>query len=537
MKAEDLSRQLLRLPMFKDPWLNLIPRGAWDVGTGLSQSAFTIMPTQPGDSEPNFVMEVTSGGVNSTDGSASFTAESNNEQWTGSSSKPIQGASACQQGWTQLNGGYLERKYGPSLIQFMTPMLCKQDLELYWQSAEFWAAQFQSIDMGSTKHYLNRLASVYDNYVPVTACTGGTGAAGISFTAPMHFVSQSATVIVAPKQVDISNLGAPTASWSEVSQDHLDMIAETLNFEAQFQPDSSGWCALGESGPLYSLLIGQGISNRLTKNNSEFRTDLRYAYQGDPNNAPFMLRIGATKVIKNFRHVITTEPPRWDFITHGNYWNGTTWVDNAVALSATGNTDRTSATCSLYTDPASGVVYPGVTTGTAYTTLYNHLTVDTNNAALIVTLGGWGGIQSVPAVAYTTNGGAWVRRTPWIVTADSSYVTKGYKYIPNSDYTKAGYEGIRVMSPMVYEARPRVPMGSVGKASFNVHDYMGEWDFIKGLAAQITTAEKLCPDPLGDRGRFFGQYRQAEKPLQPEAGRLIVFKRCIPGVEKVVCPS
>ena len=75
MKAEDLSRQLLRLPMFKDPWLNLIPRGAWDVGTGLSQSAFTIMPTQPGDSEPNFVMEVTSGGVNSTAGSASFTAE------------------------------------------------------------------------------------------------------------------------------------------------------------------------------------------------------------------------------------------------------------------------------------------------------------------------------------------------------------------------------------------------------------------------------------------------------------------------------
>ena len=69
--------------------------------------------------------------------------------------------------------------------------------------------------------------------------------------------------------------------------------------------------------------MGQEISQAIQLNNSEFRQDYRYA---EPS--ALLKRLGATRVIKNFRHLITLDPPRWSY-SNGSYTRVNHWVRNA----------------------------------------------------------------------------------------------------------------------------------------------------------------------------------------------------------------
>jgi len=93
----------------------------------------------------------------------------------------------------------------------------------------------------------------------------------------------------------------------------LDVAAATLIRNGATNPDSSGFISYSSDGPVFPLYIGLEASQRIAQNNPAFRDDLRYADQGSGAGAELLKRIGANRVIKNFRHVPNLFPPRYTY--------------------------------------------------------------------------------------------------------------------------------------------------------------------------------------------------------------------------------
>jgi len=102
-------------------------------------------------------------------------------------------------------------------------------------------------------------------------------------------------------------------------------------------PETNGWITQGESGPEFPLLIGQQASNQILLNNAELRSDYRSAFQGWGNANPVIQRMGASRIIKNFRHIISRFPPRWS-ITDGT--NALVRVPRWVMSTASGDASK-----------------------------------------------------------------------------------------------------------------------------------------------------------------------------------------------------
>jgi hypothetical protein len=80
-------------------------------------------------------------------------------------------------------------------------------------------------------------------------------------------------------------------------------------------------------------MIGQEASNTLLRQNAELRRDYRDAYEGLGEANPVIKRLGATLIIKNFRHMVTLFPPRWSCVD-GVYTRVPTWVMSTNAADA-----------------------------------------------------------------------------------------------------------------------------------------------------------------------------------------------------------
>jgi hypothetical protein len=134
-----------------------------------------------------------------------------------------------------------------------------------------------------------------------------------------------------------------------IDQEMLDHLAATLNEEGANEPDTNGWITLGEDGPIYPLYIGQEASAQILLQNAELRQDRRFADMGEGDAAMLFKRIGATKVIKNFRHVINLFPPRYSY-ANGAYVRTPTWTmpNGTKGQVATVNPNWRSTTASPY---------------------------------------------------------------------------------------------------------------------------------------------------------------------------------------------
>ncbi len=280
--TESLGDDLYVEASYRSIALNLIPREEYPMGTGLTQSVFTIGRSEPTTDEPAFQpITLTTG-----------------ETFTGS----------CGTTYSQVNVGMNEDTYSPEQFGWKGPLICQDDLIYSFKAAAFWGKYIPAMSKNTEKTISNRLFAIYDHYVPKVVASsdmetvdGGTGAP--------------------PTSPDL------TLDHTEcnLAQGHLDRIAAELNEEGAFQPNSNGWLTMGPDGPIYPLYIGQEESANLSLINSEFREDTRHAWSGKGAESPLFQRIGATRVIKNFRHVINLFPPRYNY-TSGAYVRVPTWV-------------------------------------------------------------------------------------------------------------------------------------------------------------------------------------------------------------------
>jgi len=436
LKVEDLGPTLYTRASWRDLWLNLIHREEWPMGAGLDRSAFTIGRSEPDTEEETWpAIAVSSGG-----------------NYTGS----------CGVTYNQVYVGHLEVHYKPEQFGLLGPLVCQDDLTLHWKSTDFWEKYFQAMEKRNQKSIIHRLGNIYMNYVPkwVASATGFAPVPGIS-----------GLVQPPPAAVDLNGdtAGSVAAGFPSctLGQDHLDTVAQNLIEIGATDPDSNGWITWSPEGPVFPLNIGVEMSNRILLNNSELRRDYRAAFEGYGDANPVIARIGASRVIKNFRHIINLNPPRWAQVNNGQ---------TITVVPATGTT-------------------PAVT--------YTNSSGKTR-------------LRRIPA---------------WYMSTDSVNATKGKVAIINpqwQDPSIANVEGAVVMSPWVFHEEILRPVNAAPGMKWTPQNYFGEWQFVTGNDALIGFPD--CPagaqDPTHKQGRHVAEYRHAAKPIFPDYGALILYQRC-----------
>lgn len=394
--TEYLGPDLYRRASFDGLFVNLVNRGTFAPNTGLTHSIFRINKQEPTDDE--------------TAGTAISLVNGSN-------------SGACSYNFTQVNWGYQEETYTPLGLQWKGPLLCKDDQYFNHRPEDFLNGYVDEISKYVKRDLENHLFYHYSRRVPIYVARSAfatSTAANTTYTAP--------------------------AATSELTQQMLDTLAVNLIYERAEKPDQSGWITNGPDGPLFSLAIGLDQSQLIVQHNDAFRNDLRWAESGQGNMSELMKRLGANRVIKNFRHIPWRLPPRF---TH----DGTKYV-----------------------------------------------------------------------------------RVP---TFSSSSTTKGTGTDINPAYISpaaAPYEAAVVLSPWVMESELIAPSSSVGPASFDATNYMGEWMWRTGPQAIAASSGDACYDPLNKFGRHFSEFKHALKPgALVRSGAIIFYKRCAASYDLVQC--
>jgi hypothetical protein len=392
-------------------WLNLIPRAEYEVGAGLVKSAFEVGRSEPSSDEETWVTLATTSGGN----------------YIGS----------CGTTYNQTYVGFKQNDYRPEGFGLRGPLVCQDDLTLHWQSLDFWQKYFMALEKRNVKSITNRLENIYMNYVPKYSHAGGT----------VTFVAGNVATQPPGSTVDLSGVVDPQCG---LTQDVLDQTALQLAEDGADEPDSNGWITNGGSGPVYPLLIGQEASNELLLNNAELREDFRFAYEGMGDANPVIQRLGASRVIKNFRHVVTRFPARWKIV-----------------------------------------------------------------------------------------GADMIRVPRFLMSSSSTYATKGQVAIVNPDWQNpnvASVEAALVLSPWVFTEEVLRPVNSAPGMTWTPQNYMGDWRFVTGNDALLGFDDCTgVADPTHKLGRHFAEYRHAAKPIFPDFGRMILFRRCPATSECLSC--
>jgi hypothetical protein len=214
---------------------------------------------------------------------------------------------SCNTTYTEFLGGFDEETYSPVQFGMKGPILCKNDNYFLYEPDKWLTSYMKSLRMLGDRQLENYFVARYVRRVPI-------GIADDSFS--FHDPSGTLTGL--------------EESLSELTQDMLDVTAQELIYAGATQPDSQGYIMLSDEDNLvFTLLIGMEASKQIVLNNSEFRSDIRYAQMGKGAQADTLRSQGLGTIIKNFRHKIWLTPPRY---THANgvYTRVNTWEQVAA---------------------------------------------------------------------------------------------------------------------------------------------------------------------------------------------------------------
>lgn len=260
--TEDLDQEVYKRASHNNVWLNIIQRGEYPHGVGLTRTVFTAGRQEPAADVETWPAIV----VN--DGSS---------------------ANACASTYNAAYVGYTAANYSPEQYALQGPVLCKDELIFSHNVGEFLQIYLNALAIRARRSWENRYQQLYMLFsrIGIADASFTLGAAGGGFTQ------------------DIAT--------SSLTQEMLDATATELITSGATDPDSQGWITLGEEGPVFPLMIGLEMSNQLATNNADLRNDIRWADAGKGKGAMLLQRIGANRTIKNFRHVPVIFPPRYTY--------------------------------------------------------------------------------------------------------------------------------------------------------------------------------------------------------------------------------
>lgn len=264
--TENLPNTIYRKASQSNFWTGYIQREEFPRNKGVNQTVFVV-----GNSEPY----------------------TNSEAWTDISLTSNVISTMCSPTYADVDVGYNETTYAPRRFGLAGPVICRETLGFAHEPALF-LRQYQNELVKRAKRtwefeLRNRATALYAKAV-----------AGTQF----EVVTGTTTFPNIP-------------SNSQLTQDMLDEAAQYL-IDAGATDADQEWVELGPEGPIFPLVIGNLAAQRLTTNMPERRADERYADMGMGPNAALMKRLGARRVIRNFRIVPVVLPPRYNF-TAGQY--------------------------------------------------------------------------------------------------------------------------------------------------------------------------------------------------------------------------
>ena len=278
--TENLSDEVYRNASYRSVWLNAIPRGTFETGVGTVKTTFAIENSEP---------------------------TSDAETWTQITNTEIAGGSdggaggSCASTFNDVEVGYTSRTYNPEEFALQGPILCKDDLIYDHNVDTFLRAYIEEMTKRAQRSWEKRYEELY-----------------MKFASKLS-VGNGATVVDTENTITSIDFGSDGGvSTSTLTQQLLDQIAVELIDRGATNPDSNGWISYGEDGPVFPLLIGLEASQQIALNNADLRNDFRHAESGSGAASELMSRMGATRSIKNFRHVLNLRPPRFTWTEAGN---------------------------------------------------------------------------------------------------------------------------------------------------------------------------------------------------------------------------
>jgi hypothetical protein len=246
-------------------WLNAIPKGTYANNTGLNQKTFTIENSMPVEDNETWNAVALSTGADDNFG-------------------------ACADSYGDTEVGFTEQTYSPEKFQLKSQVVCETDLLFQHIPTAFLTAYVNELVKRSRASWENKLIAEYMKFADKITIAGSAGTAAITSTTSLNALED---VALADSTVDLE-------------QGHLDQCAIQLIENGATEGDSNGFVNLEAQGPVFPLVIGMEASGLLAKNNDALREDYRF---GEPNE--LLKRIGASRVIGNFRHVPVTMPVRF----------------------------------------------------------------------------------------------------------------------------------------------------------------------------------------------------------------------------------
>lgn len=267
--TESLPGSLLRRASYMDPWHNVIKKGKYPPGTGVTQSVLTIQNSEPMLAQEPWADITLSG--------QQITLNANAD------------SSICDPNYIDTYLGYDETTYGPRELKLRGPVICEDALTFHHNVNQFLGAYETELVKRSQRSWSLELENQYLRFA-------------------RKYVDGNLFNGDGAPSTGINNL-IGTLPTSELTQDMLDAGAAELISGDATKPDSDGFVSLSEEGPLFTLLIGVEMSARIAKNSPERRIDQRYAMPSE-----LMKRVGATRVLGNWRHWVVTHPPRFNVV-------------------------------------------------------------------------------------------------------------------------------------------------------------------------------------------------------------------------------
>lgn len=381
--TENLPNTIYRKASQTNFWVGYVQSEEFPMNTGVNQTVFVI-----GNSEPY----------------------SNAEAWVDVTLNNNVISTMCSSTYQDVDVGYNETTYAPRRFGLAGPVICRETLSFAHDPASF-IRQYQNELVKRAKRtwefdLRNRATVLYAKAI-----------AGTQFE-------------VAYGSTTFPNFAAN----SELTLDMLDEVAQYL-IEAGATDADQEWVELGPDGPIFPLVIGLQASQNLTTNQTDRREDYRFADEGMGGAGQLMKRLGASRVIRNWRIIPVVLPPRYNFS------------------------------------------------------------------------GGYSQVNTYESVA----------------------ASEGTVARISSDYHNALYEQAFIPHPMAFTKSVVRP--ATAGLEWSPLNYMGEWVWETGNSISTT----YCFDPLKKYGRHFAEFMYAAKPVFPEFGVTLMYKRCLNDARYAPC--
>lgn len=280
--TESLSPYIYKYAHFNNVMLTMVPREEYPQNKGIVQTTFAAAFNEP------------------TNDVQTWTAESLSE-----------GTNFCDENWNDYEVGYKARTWGPYKYLLRGPQLCRDTFNYMHNPDGFVGQYIEDLSVIASKEQENRLLQQY--------------------------------MLLSSKTIAEANFGVPAAentftlNWatSDIKQWMLDYCAAELTRRGAIKPDSNGFYQTGPEGPLWPILISPEASRNLFVNETGIRDDVRWTDAGAGKGSELMKRIGANRVLRNFRHIPHPFAPRFTY--NGTaYVRVNTWVDDASVTKGSG---------------------------------------------------------------------------------------------------------------------------------------------------------------------------------------------------------